>query len=116
MLGDISNIHLLEPVEYPKFFWLMQKSYLILTDSGGVQEEASTLGKPVVVMRDTTERPESLEAGVSLLAGTSTQAVVRAVERLLNDEELYQSMARKLDLYGDGATRHRVVDILTRRS
>ncbi len=115
MLGDIRNIHLLEPVDYPMFLWLMQKSYLILTDSGGVQEEAPTLGKPVVVMRDTTERPESLEAGVSVLSGTSTQGVVRAVEQLLDHEERYQSMARKIDLYGDGGTRYRIVDILRRR-
>ncbi len=116
VLGDTHHIHLLNPVGYPMFLWLMQKSYLILTDSGGVQEEAPTLGKPVVVMRDTTERTESLEAGVSLLTGMSTQAIVHAVERLLHDEQYYQSMARKVDLYGDGATRHRIVDILRDRA
>ncbi|ETW99301.1 MAG: UDP-N-acetylglucosamine 2-epimerase [Candidatus Entotheonella factor] len=116
MLGDTCNIRLLEPVEYPMFLWLMQKSYLILTDSGGVQEEAPAWGKPVVVMRETTERTESLEAGVSVLAGTSTQAIVEAVERLLDDEQHYQAMARQIDLYGDGATRYRIADILMRRA
>ena len=114
LLGQLKNVHLLEPVEYPMMIWLAQQSFLIITDSGGIQEEAPSLGKPVVVMRDVTERGESLEAGVAVLVGTSRKIIVETVSRLLHDREYYQSMARVLHLYGDGTAARRIVDCLER--
>lgn len=112
VLGDIANIHLLEPVEYPLIVWLMQNSYLILTDSGGIQEEASSLGKPVIVLRDFTERTASIDAGVSLLAGTNSDEILEKVSRLLADDNYYQRMSKKTLVYGNGNSRKLIADIL----
>ena len=102
ILGDVKNVVLIDPQEYLPFVYLMNHAYLILTDSGGIQEEAPSLGKPVLVMRDTTERPEAVDAGTVRLVGTDTQEIVRQVTRLLQDEDEYQVMSRAHNPYGDG--------------
>lgn len=107
-----SNIHLIDPVDYLPFVYLMNRSYLIITDSGGVQEEAPSLGKPVLVMRDTTERPEAVDAGTVILVGTSQEKIVLETSRLLNDESAYQAMAMSHNPYGDGKASERIVKIL----
>lgn len=112
ILGHRDNIHLIEPLDYLAFLYLMRRSAVILTDSGGVQEEAPSLGKPVVVMRDTTERPEAVEAGTVLLAGTGTDAISSAVLHLLDDPAAYAAMSRALNPYGDGLAARRIADIL----
>jgi len=112
ILSDIDNVVLIEPQEYLPFVWLMDRAWLILTDSGGIQEEAPSLGKPVLVMRDTTERPEAVDAGTVRLVGTDTQKIVREVTRLLTDEEAYQSMSRAHNPYGDGLACKRIVQAL----
>jgi UDP-N-acetylglucosamine 2-epimerase (non-hydrolysing) len=106
------NIFLIEPVNYLPFVYLMSQSYLILTDSGGVQEEAPSLGKPVIVMRDTTERPEAVNAGTVILAGTDSDRIKKDIFLLLDDEIKYQSMAKAHNPYGDGNTSQRIVDII----
>lgn len=103
ILGNHPSIHLVEPQSYEAFIYLMGKAYIIVTDSGGIQEEAPSLGKPVVVMRDTTERPEAADAGTAIIAGTQTQSIVWNVERLLTDKQLYNSMAGTEKPYGDGS-------------
>ncbi|MDX9843855.1 MAG: UDP-N-acetylglucosamine 2-epimerase (non-hydrolyzing) [Aquabacterium sp.] len=108
----LSNVHLIEPVDYLPFVYLMNRSHLIITDSGGVQEEAPSLGKPVLVMRDTTERPEAVAAGTVKLVGTSREAIVHECERLLTDTEAYQSMSRAHNPYGDGQAVARIVNTL----
>lgn len=114
LLGGISNIHLTEPLEYLPFVSLMDRAYLILTDSGGIQEEAPSLGIPVLVMRDTTERPEAVEAGTVRLVGTKEEMIVHEVERLLNDQQHYGEMARAHNPYGDGHAALRIVrELLT---
>jgi len=112
ILRDIDNIALIEPQEYLPFIWLMVHSWLILTDSGGIQEEAPSLGKPVLVMRDTTERPEAVEAGTVRLVGTDVEKIVSEVARLLTDDEAYQSMSRAHNPYGDGLACQRIVRAL----
>lgn len=112
ILAGMPNVHLIEPVAYPVLVWLAQRSRFILTDSGGIQEEAAALGRPVLVMRDVTERGESVEAGVSKLVGTDRRALHDWSERLLNDEALYAQMARKIDVYGDGRASMRIADVL----
>lgn len=112
ILGHLDNVHLIEPLDYLAFLHLMRKSTLIMTDSGGVQEEAPSLGKPVVVMRDTTERPEAVEAGTVVLAGTQTDDMAAAAERLLDDPEAYERMSRAINPYGDGLASERIADIL----
>lgn len=112
ILKDIANIRLIEPQEYLPFVWLMHRSWLILTDSGGIQEEAPSLGKPVLVMRDTTERPEAIDAGTVQLVGTNTEKIVSTVTRLLTDDEAYQSMSRAHNPYGDGHACERIVQLL----
>lgn len=102
ILGDVKNIVLIDPQEYLPFVYLMNHAYLILTDSGGIQEEAPSLGKPVLVMRDTTERPEAVDAGTVRLVGTDTQEIVRQVTRLLKDENEYEVMSRAHNPYGNG--------------
>jgi UDP-N-acetylglucosamine 2-epimerase (non-hydrolysing) len=102
ILGDVKNVVLIDPQEYLPFVYLMNQAYLILTDSGGIQEEAPSLGKPVLVMRDTTERPEAVDAGTVRLVGTDTQEIVRQVTRLLKDENEYQVMSRAHNPYGNG--------------
>nr|WP_076377655.1 UDP-N-acetylglucosamine 2-epimerase (non-hydrolyzing) [Mucilaginibacter lappiensis] len=112
LLNGIDNIKLIEPLSYPAFVYLMKKSYLILTDSGGVQEEAPSLGKPVLVMRDTTERPEALTAGCVILVGTDPDVIIFEAERLLNDEAHYKSMSGAINPYGDGNASNRVLESL----
>jgi len=106
------NVLLLEPVDYPTLVWLLSRAYLVLTDSGGIQEEAPTLGKPVLVLRDVTERPEGVEAGTALLVGPHYERIVETVERLMDDAEAYARIRRAVNPYGDGRAAERIVDIL----
>ena len=112
ILANVDNVHLIEPLDYLPFVYLMNRSYLIVTDSGGVQEEAPSLGKPVLVMRDTTERPEAVDAGTVKLVGTDTNKIVEEVERLLADDEAYATMSRAHNPYGDGKACERIVNRL----
>ena len=107
-----TNIHLIEPQPYLPFVWLMNRAYIILTDSGGVQEEAPSLGKPVLVMRDTTERPEAVDAGTVRLVGTNTEDIVSNVAKLLTDKVEYNQMAARTNPYGDGHAVERILHIL----
>lgn len=112
MLGDKERIHLLEPLDYEPFANLMNHSYLVLTDSGGLQEEAPSLGKPVLVLRDTTERPEAIEAGTVKLVGTAEDHVYKAARVLLSDAGEYEKMARAINPYGDGKAAIRIVKVI----
>ncbi len=112
ILGDAGNVHLIEPLDYLPFVYLMSRSHLIITDSGGVQEEAPSLGKPVLVMRDTTERPEAVEAGTVKLVGTDDERIVAEATRLLDDHAAYQEMARAMNPYGDGLASGRIVQAI----
>ena len=112
LLSNRPNIHLIEPLDYLPFVYLMGRSHLILTDSGGIQEEAPSLGKPVLVMRDTTERPEAVEAGTVKLVGTDRDTIVNAVEALLTDEQSYAAMSFAHNPYGDGHAASRIVEPL----
>ena len=109
ILADISNVHLISPLDYLPFVALLDRSTLVLTDSGGIQEEAPSFGKPVLVMRDTTERPEAVASGTVKLVGTSMEEIVKWVQRLLNEPELYQSMAKAHNPYGDGQAAQRIL-------
>jgi UDP-N-acetylglucosamine 2-epimerase (non-hydrolysing) len=108
ILGDAAQVHLIEPLDYLPFIYLMKCSYLILTDSGGIQEEAPSLGKPVLVMRDTTERPEAVAAGTVRLVGTDHNRIVSETLTLLRDEAAYQRMTTAHNPYGDGAACQRI--------
>ncbi|MBR3983605.1 MAG: UDP-N-acetylglucosamine 2-epimerase (non-hydrolyzing) [Bacteroidaceae bacterium] len=110
--GEAGNMFFIEPLEYLSFVYLMEKSTLVLTDSGGIQEEAPGLGKPVLVMRDTTERPEALEAGTVKLVGTDYGKIVSEVSRLLDDATYYDSMSKAVNPYGDGKACERIVDFI----
>jgi UDP-N-acetylglucosamine 2-epimerase (non-hydrolysing) len=112
LLSEIDNIQLIAPLSYPSFVWLMDKSYLIITDSGGVQEEAPSLGKPVLVMRDTTERPEAIEAGTVILVGTNKDKIVDEANKLLNDTFAYKAMSKLHNPYGDGMASQRIVSYI----
>ena len=112
ILGDNDRIRIIEPLEVLDFHNFMAKSYLILTDSGGVQEEAPSLGKPVLVMRDTTERPEGIEAGTLKLVGTDEEVIYSAFKELLENESEYKRMSKASNPYGDGESCKRIVDIL----
>jgi len=112
ILSNVSNIHLIEPLQYESFLYLMNKSYFIITDSGGVQEEAPSLGKPVLVMRDTTERPEALEAGTVKLVGTDPQLIIREAQKLLDDRNEYEKMSKAHNPYGDGKACARIVNFM----
>ena len=112
ILNNFDNIHLIKPLEYEPFVYLLKHSYLVLTDSGGVQEEAPSLGKPVLVMRDVTERPEAVEAGTVEIVGSNHQRIVKGVSRLLDDKKHYQTMSRAHNPYGDGLACKRIVDVL----
>ncbi|WP_196889199.1 non-hydrolyzing UDP-N-acetylglucosamine 2-epimerase [Aureivirga sp. CE67] len=112
LLDAVKNIKLINPLSYPAFVWLMNKSHLIITDSGGVQEEAPSLGKPVLVMRDTTERPEAVEAGTVILVGTETEKIVSEATKLLEDKELYAKMSALHNPYGDGEACQRIVSFI----
>lgn len=109
LLGGLNNVHLINPLGYEPFVHLMQHSYLVLTDSGGVQEEAPGLGKPVLVMRDTTERPEAVEAGTVRLLGTDAKLIRDAVQELLDDDALYAKMSQAHNPYGDGKASERIL-------
>jgi UDP-N-acetylglucosamine 2-epimerase len=113
MLRDLPNVYLIDPQDYLPFVYLMTKAYLIITDSGGIQEEAPALGKPVLVTRDTTERPEAVRAGTARLVGTNTDRIVSEVRGLLDDRAEYVAMARANNPYGDGHAAERIVDALT---
>lgn len=112
ILGDLENVHLIEPLDYLPFVWLMDKCDLLLTDSGGVQEEGPSLGKPVLVMREVTERPEAVDAGTVKLVGTGQENIVGGVEGLLMHQSAYDEMARSVNPYGDGKAAQRIVATL----
>ena len=111
-LTDLGNIFFIEPLQYLEFVFLMEKSFIVLTDSGGIQEEAPGLGKPVLVMRDTTERPEALRSGTVRLVGTDYEKITKEVSRLLDSREAYQAMSQAVNPYGDGKACQRIVDAL----
>jgi len=113
LLGNIDNIKLIKPLAYPAFVWLMSKAYLIITDSGGVQEEAPSLGKPVLVMRDTTERPEAVDAGTVRLVGTNTEKIIEATNSLLKNQINYLKMSRLHNPYGNGEACQKIVDFIS---
>jgi UDP-N-acetylglucosamine 2-epimerase (non-hydrolysing) len=114
IIGKMERIDLIEPLDYEPFVYLMNRSYLILTDSGGIQEEAPSLGKPVLVMREVTERPETMEAGTAKLVGTQRESIVRETQKLLDHPEEYGRMANIKNPYGDGKSSERIIRILSR--
>lgn len=111
-LGGIANIHLFEPLGYPAFTWLLMQSYLVITDSGGIQEEAPGLGKPVLVLRDVSERPEAIDAGMVKLVGTDRDRIISSTTALLDDPTQYEAMRHGKNPYGDGRSADRIVDYL----
>jgi UDP-N-acetylglucosamine 2-epimerase (non-hydrolysing) len=113
-LRGLQNVLLLPPVEYLQFVWLLDRCTLVLTDSGGIQEEAPSLGKPVLVMRETTERPEGLRAGVAKLVGTNQDRITSEAAKLLDDAIAYKAMAQSTNPYGDGRASHRIIDACQR--
>ena len=112
---DLQNIFFIEPIEYLPFVYLMEKCYLVLTDSGGIQEEAPGLGKPVLVMRETTERPEAVDAGTVKLVGTDFEKIVSEASRLIDDKDYYNRMSQAVNPYGDGHASERIVQFLCKR-
>jgi UDP-N-acetylglucosamine 2-epimerase (non-hydrolysing) len=112
ILDGLSNVRLIEPLDYPHFIWLMERCYVVLTDSGGMQEEAPSLGKPVLVMREVTERQEGIDAGTARLVGTDRKVIVEALHELLSNEEAYQRMAKSVNPYGDGTASNRIATIV----
>lgn len=112
ILGNVSNVILIEPQEYLPFIYLMMRAHIILTDSGGIQEEAPSLGKPVLVMRDTTERPEAVAAGTVKLVGTNVEKIVAGIKELLTNKKVYQSMSFSHNPYGDGCACHKILSHL----
>jgi UDP-N-acetylglucosamine 2-epimerase (non-hydrolysing) len=115
LLGGLANVQLLEPLSYPEFVWMMNRARLIVSDSGGVQEEAPSLGKPVVVTREVTERPEACDAGALVLVGTDADLIEREVTQLLTDAAAYQAMQIEQNPYGDGQAASRIVDWMLER-
>ena len=111
-LGDLDNVAMIEPLDYPNFVSLLNHCSFMMTDSGGVQEEAPALGKPVLVMRDTTERPEGVEAGTAKLVGTDRDVILAEATRLLDDEAHYLAMARAHNPFGDGTASQQIADII----
>lgn len=112
LLSDIANVYLIEPLQYEQFIYIMDRSYFIITDSGGVQEEAPSLAKPVLVMRDTTERPEALEAGTVKLVGTNTQLIIDRAQELIDNQKVYELMSQASNPYGDGHACEKIVNYL----
>jgi UDP-N-acetylglucosamine 2-epimerase (non-hydrolysing) len=112
ILSNIENVYLIDPLEYESFLFLLDKSYFIITDSGGVQEEAPSLGKPVLVMRDTTERPEALEAGTVKLVGTDKEKIIKEAQKLINDNIEYKKMSKAHNPYGNGCASKKIVEFL----
>jgi UDP-N-acetylglucosamine 2-epimerase (non-hydrolysing) len=115
LLSNVENIHLIEPLLYEQFIYMMEKSYFIITDSGGVQEEAPSLGKPVLVMRDTTERPEALEAGTVKLVGTNSDLIIKEAQELISNKEAYEKMAMSHNPYGNGTACKQIVNYFRQR-
>ena len=111
LLANQHNIHLIEPLDYQKFVHFMNRSYFILTDSGGVQEEAPSIGKPVLVMRDTTERPEAVEAGTVMLVGTDENDIVMNSQKLIDNNTHYESMSFSHNPYGDGTASEKITNV-----
>ncbi|MFM7217839.1 MAG: non-hydrolyzing UDP-N-acetylglucosamine 2-epimerase [Bacteroidota bacterium] len=109
ILGSLQNIHLIEPMDYAGFIWLLEKCHIVLTDSGGLQEEGPSLGKPVLVMRDVTERQEGVDAGTARLVGTDRERIVASLEELITDRTAYDRMARSVNPYGDGKSAARIL-------
>lgn len=114
LLSNVPNVHLIEPLQYESFIYMMNRSYFIITDSGGVQEEAPSLGKPVLVMRDTTERPEAVEAGTVKLVGTDKGTIIEEAQRLLDDKTAYEKMSKAHNPYGDGKACEKIVEFIKR--
>ncbi|EDO6595197.1 UDP-N-acetylglucosamine 2-epimerase (non-hydrolyzing) [Campylobacter coli] len=114
-LSNISNIYLINPLKYEEFIYLMSNCYLIITDSGGVQEEAPSLGKPILVMRETTERPEAIEAGTVKLVGTCKDSIVRETQELIDNKDEYEKMSKACNPYGDGRACEKIIKILIER-
>lgn len=114
ILGNEENIRLIDPLSYPAFVWLMNKSYMIITDSGGVQEEAPSLGKPVLVMRNATERPEAVDAGTVVLVGTDTDRIISESRKLLENKEAYSRMSKLHNPYGDGRACEKIVNYISK--
>ncbi len=112
LLGNSKRIHLIDPLPYEQFAQLLNRSYLVLTDSGGIQEEAPSLGKPVLVLRDTTERPEGVEAGTTKIVGTDQRRIIKEVKELLENKFSYEKMANAINPYGDGKAAIKILDIL----
>ena len=112
ILADLSNVHLIEPLDYEPFVYLLKHSHIVLTDSGGIQEEAPSLGKPVLVMRDVTERPEAVDAGTVILVGANRERIVANVSELLENDGTYKRMSRAHNPYGDGKACERIIDVL----
>jgi len=112
LLATLDNVHLIAPQDYLPFVWLLKRCHMVLTDSGGLQEEAPVFGKPVLVMRETTERPEALDAGTAELVGTDVQRIVGAATRLLDDPAAYQHMAQAHNPYGDGTAARQIAQLL----
>lgn len=113
LLGAVPNIHLVKPLSYPSFVWLMNQSYLIITDSGGVQEEAPSLGKPVLVIRNTSERPEAVDLGKVILVGTDTKKIIKETQELLDDSRKYDSMSSLHNPYGYGLACQRIIEFIS---
>jgi UDP-N-acetylglucosamine 2-epimerase (non-hydrolysing) len=112
ILSNTPNVYLINPLQYESFIYMMNKSYFIITDSGGVQEEAPSLGKPVLVMRNTTERPEAVEAGTVKLVGTNKESIIKEAQKLLDDEKEYNKMSKAHNPYGDGKACKKIVDFI----
>lgn len=112
ILSNTPNVYLIEPLQYEQFIYMMNKSYFIITDSGGVQEEAPSLGKPVLVMRDTTERPEAVDAGTVKLVGTNKEVIIKEAQKLLDNKEEYEKMSKAHNPYGDGKACERIVNFI----
>jgi UDP-N-acetylglucosamine 2-epimerase (non-hydrolysing) len=112
LLSGLKNVFLIEPLDYPRLVWLLEKCYLVLTDSGGIQEEAPSMRKPVLVMREVTERAEGVRAGVAILVGAERRRIIENTQRLLDDDALYQSMAKGNNPYGDGNASKKIEQIL----
>jgi UDP-N-acetylglucosamine 2-epimerase (non-hydrolysing) len=115
VLGNMERVHLIEPLDYLPFTNLMSKCYLVVTDSGGVQEEAPSLGKPVLVVRKETERPEGIEAGTAKLVGVDRETIFRELSLLINNEEEYKKMANAVNPYGDGKAAQHIIDAIKKK-
>ena len=116
ILSNLNNVSLISPQDYLPFTWLMNRSSMILTDSGGIQEEAPSLGKPVLVMRDVTERPEAVEAGTVRLVGTNKNSIIEHVEAVMTQEDIYNQMSKSHNPYGDGKASSRILDFIVNLS